>query len=723
MSDTSPQPSSSFQYGAPRVPKLLASSMPGTGSPILDALAQPGGPPQASAASTPSAPSDPTADIAAYANLPSDQQAGGANFLPPAGTAPPAPPPRSAVSQALDAVLMQGAAKHLAAGAAPASDPGQGFGPFPAAQAPALPAFVAPATSPLQLPPATPSPFPGGVGGAPSAQSPAPWKPGFFDTEAQYRQGMSWADAQDAAIARHNAMSGALPFPGGPAAGGAAGPSNYQPSMAEVQSYKTPANTWGDAANAARSAYYDQAGRAIAMDSMASMGRALSGQAPGQGGGPAPGQGGGGGAPAPGSPGSPFPAATAPLAMPGVRTALAMSAYMHGQAKDAAEILSDKVVIGPDGQPYDEKTGGLVGPRMAKHEIVNGQDTDLGDPANAGRFYPTYNAEDQPTFDQYGRPVGVAPLPGSVAGAAARTRATSNATNASEAAYAGRKAFGAAAGTGAGSALTDVVSAPDGQGGSTQMTRAQYLAALNGNAGGGPAGAGGRGGLGRTPSPADQEYDKNQATAASTELNSDLDARQSALQDRDNARQALSYVQAHKMDQASPHIAAGAAYLRTLPASVLQSVGANPKDIDRAANDPAVYQRLSSQNLLSFSKSNLPSRYTEREMAVAGKVIPQLSTPNDAAAMHWGLQAAIANKALQRAQFAAGYSGPKTRQGVEQTWMNTQPGQASLFEDPVWKGVTLGGKPAVVYTRKGGRTYGIVGAGTGSPTTFLASGQ
>ena len=423
------------------------------------------------------------------------------------------------------------------------------------------------------------------------------------------------------------------------------------------------------------------------------------------------------------------PPAGVPDFGPPRRNALATYALVDDKPADAATILQSDVAQGTDGWLYDKKTGARLS-RIPDHTVVNGQNTDLGDPQNPQRFYPQFESGTQPVYDQFGNPVGAMPVPGAVGAAAKKAGATADATNASEARYASRKAFGTAAGTGAGGALTDIVQVPDGRGGSVGMTRAQYLAGLQGFGlatvgAGGPNGQAGAssGRLGYTPNPAEQTFDKGQADAANSQLNSDMDARAGALQDLNSANTGLSYLQTHRGTAATGRFVAGANYLRALPSSVLQAAGINPQITDRIANDASTYQRLASQNLLSFSKTNLPSRYTEREMAVAGKVIPQLTTPNDAATYHWGLQAALANKTLQRAQFAANYQGPRSLQAIEQAWNASPQGRASLFADPVWKNAQLGGKPAVVYVQKGGQTYGIIGSGTGAPTSFLASGQ
>ena len=396
------------------------------------------------------------------------------------------------------------------------------------------------------------------------------------------------------------------------------------------------------------------------------------------------------------------------------RRGLATLAIMSGQPDQAASIMSGDVVPDSSGNLVDHKTGSVLG-RVPTYSYVNGYRVDAGDP-NAPNFIPTLPSGTMP--DGRG---GVVSIPGAVN--ASRSASFAEQAGKNDANWPGDNV---------------TVTGPDGR--PYTMSRSQFAAMTSGQGaqsglGGGGRGAGQRlgGGPGNRGLPGipgvsggQDEFTKDQAKDASDTLSGDMSARSEALQDLDNSRQALSYVQSHgnSMNPTTPYLVAGANYLRSLPPDVLKAVGVNPAKPEQSANDAGVYQRLSSEDLLTFSKGHLPSRYTEREMAVAGRVIPGLATAPDAATFHWGLQAAVANKTLQRADFSANYQGPPSRQSIEQAWNSTPAGQASLFEDPIWQGLKIGGKPAVVYTRdpRTGRTVGVVGMGTSAPTTFYPSG-
>jgi hypothetical protein len=391
---------------------------------------------------------------------------------------------------------------------------------------------------------------------------------------------------------------------------------------------------------------------------------------------------------------------------PRAQKGLAMMALLGGNPEQAATIMSGDVTSDSNGNLIDHKTGRVLG-HVPAASYVNGYRVDPNAP-NAPGFVPKLPDGTMP--DGRG---GVVAIPG--AAAATQQQKFAETSGANQANWPG-----------------DLISVPMGDGTTRTMSRSQFAAMTNGSGGQGggstPAGPGSAaGGPGvASPSAAQTEFDKDQAGDASKTLSMDMDARPQALQDLDSARTALAYVQAHPngLNPATPFKVAGANYLRSLSPETLNSVGIPAGKINQYANDLGVYQRLSAENLLTFSKSHLPSRYTEREMAVASKVIPGLTTTPDAATFHWGLQAAVANKALQRADFSANYQGAPSRQTVEQAWNTTPAGQASLFEDPVWQGLKIGGKPAVVFTRdpQSGRTVGVVGMGTSAPTTFFASG-
>jgi hypothetical protein len=87
------------------------------------------------------------------------------------------------------------------------------------------------------------------------------------------------------------------------------------------------------------------------------------------------------------------------------------------------------------------------------------------------------------------------------------------------------------------------------------------------------------------------------------------------------------------------------------------------------------------------------------------------------------MQAAQAYRTQQQEDFKANYSGDKSDpSAISRSWLSG-PGGQSIFQSPIWSGVTIGGKPAFnpqtdIYTDKSGKKWGAWGTGSGHPVYF-----
>jgi hypothetical protein len=380
----------------------------------------------------------------------------------------------------------------------------------------------------------------------------------------------------------------------------------------------------------------------------------------------------------------------------------------------AAKMLDPDLEVDKHGNVLDKRTNQIVN-RLPQSEYVNGWKVDPNDPNSPG-YVPTLAPGIVPT------PGGGVGLPqGYTSALAAEKGAEQQAVNAANwpgetaTVKIGNQEFTMTkqefadwrAGRGAGPAGAPAAGAPG----------APAAPAAPAAAPGGPPGV-------AAQSASDTAFDVAQAGELSKTLSAAMAGRQKAMYERENARQALAYVQAHgnQMNPALPYQAAGANYLRSLDPDLLKAVGVDPAQINQYANDAQTYQRLANQGLLSFAQGNLPSRYTERELSLARPIIGALSTAPDAASFHWGAQLAMHNKEIQRAEAAANYHGPKNQQAFEAAWNASPEGKASLYEDPVWQHIQIGGQPAVIFTKdKNGHDVGVIGYGTASPQRFRPS--
>lgn len=217
--------------------------------------------------------------------------------------------------------------------------------------------------------------------------------------------------------------------------------------------------------------------------------------------------------------------------------------------------------------------------------------------------------------------------------------------------------------------------------------------------------------LGGTAGAADTAFATGQGTDLSTRIGKLTDAREPAIVARTNALQAQGFALSHPMNPGTPLAAGAANWLRTIPPEVIKAAGFDPTKIDNMATDTATFQRIANQSLLQLGKTELPSRYTERELALGRPIIGTLSTPNETMEVTTGYTASMAQRSRNLADFASSYNGPKTRQAFEAAWANSPQGQRSVFQDPeAWSHVTIHGKPAVIYTPDG--TRGVFALGT-----------
>jgi hypothetical protein len=103
------------------------------------------------------------------------------------------------------------------------------------------------------------------------------------------------------------------------------------------------------------------------------------------------------------------------------------------------------IAVGPDGTPYNTNDPASLNQRFRRVENVSGFLRDLNDPNNVGTYVPDLQPGEEPIYGSNGNIVGVRNIDGSIEALGQRTRATSDAQNASRASYAGLEAGAVAA--------------------------------------------------------------------------------------------------------------------------------------------------------------------------------------------------------------------------------------------------------------------------------------
>lgn len=213
--------------------------------------------------------------------------------------------------------------------------------------------------------------------------------------------------------------------------------------------------------------------------------------------------------------------------------------------------------------------------------------------------------------------------------------------------------------------------------------------------------------IGAGQSPAEKDFATAQAGQAAELLKPDITARNTALDTQTNADRALSFLQSNRLDKATP--------IRKEVADTFRALGVDSK----FANDAAAYQSVTNQELTMGAKSVFPQRVTNADLQLYKTVVPQLTTPNDAASVYFGIRHAQAARTQAYEDFKANYQGPHTPGAVAQAWA-AGPGGQSVFQDPVWRNIKIAGQPAVTIKNVNGKDVGAFAIGTGHPVYFVA---
>lgn len=143
----------------------------------------------------------------------------------------------------------------------------------------------------------------------------------------------------------------------------------------------------------------------------------------------------------------------------------------------------------------------------------------------------------------------------------------------------------------------------------------------------------------------------------------------------------------------------------------------------KQANDIATYQALLPQ-VMRGTFTTFPR--LDKEFHIISQASASVNTPKDAATIILATQAAVQARNLAYAQFVDQYaSGPgalPSKTALTHAFLQTPAAQASIFADPIWRGLKLGGQPAVqvgTTPYKDGHIYGVFMPHTPQAQTFL----
>ena len=150
-------------------------------------------------------------------------------------------------------------------------------------------------------------------------------------------------------------------------------------------------------------------------------------------------------------------------------------------------------------------------------------------------------------------------------------------------------------------------------------------------------------------------------------------------------------------------------------AAALRTAGLGGRDVDQLTSNLSTANQLFSGLVATADKDTFGSRITNADLSVGQKSGISLWSPNDQVSTYLATKGALEQRKLAFERFKQTYTGDKTNpQAIYDAW-NRQGGSTSIFAEPIWSSVQIGGKPAVMQRQIKGQTWLRVGAGTGHP--------
>jgi hypothetical protein len=381
-----------------------------------------------------------------------------------------------------------------------------------------------------------------------------------------------------------------------------------------------------------------------------------------------------------------------PTAMPPVdSTQTAMPTPQQAMRMDAPNLL--KVIEfarqnGIDPSPYIE-IAKLTRPKLIN---VNGMVLDENNPDNVGRFIPSVDKGQQPTFDASGNVIGVSNIPGAVASAAEMTGATAGATESAKAGY-------------------DLVTIPMGDGTTRQVTRSQAVALLNQQAppttqppvpAQPPANMEDQSGAptaqpGTTRSPEAQAAATAFGDAGAKLIIAAPEASREARQQSFKAQQILRGVL--KLDSNA------FTDIKLAAERVADALGFTSAERTDFINNATSLKQMMGQNVIPQAKQ-LGSNPSNYDAQMLSKIFGNITNPKQSNALMFATIAATQEKEADRQDYNANYEGPPNSREMEKKWAESPRSERSIFQNPVFKTINFYGRPVVEERTINGIKYG-----------------
>lgn len=241
----------------------------------------------------------------------------------------------------------------------------------------------------------------------------------------------------------------------------------------------------------------------------------------------------------------------------------------------------------------------------------------------------------------------------------------------------------------------------------TQMTRGQAAQRMREQQGlpqpsGGMGAGGGQsqgGGFGVGLSPGQQKAQEVDFEGGAKLIGGAQEALGTANSNNRNARMAFDSIL-----QLDPNAATG---WKLEASKLMRSLYPQSPELENFVGTAEGFRMLTTRMVLPKAKE-LGANPSNKDSEIIFKSMPGLTTPRQAGAVYFALEAASSAKEAARQEFFQNWEGEPSQKAIQRAWSQSDGAKRSVFQDETFSRLKINGHPAVVQkTGKDGQRYGI----------------
>ena len=142
-------------------------------------------------------------------------------------------------------------------------------------------------------------------------------------------------------------------------------------------------------------------------------------------------------------------------------------------------------------------------------------------------------------------------------------------------------------------------------------------------------------------------------------------------------------------------------------AKLMRSLYPQSPELEDFVGTAEGFRMLTTRMVLPKAKE-LGANPSNKDSEIIFKSMPGLTTPRQAGAVYFALEAASSAKEAARQEFFQNWEGEPSQKAIQRAWSQSDGAKRSVFQDETFSRLKINGHPAVVQkTGKDGQRYGI----------------